>query len=303
MRVSIYAPPYYSAFKCLAGECKHTCCAGWRIGLDEETLALYNALDGELGEVVRANIDTDEDGAHIPLDGCGRCPHLDSDGLCRIISAMGQGAVSEICREHPRFYNLLPDRIEVGLGLSCEAAALSVLSSDEYLPTLKVGEGDTDSVGGCLAERNEMLSLLADSGLSYREKLTRLTDKYDIGTNVSYCEKWQKILGSLEFKDDNNARIILTEPHSHKGVCEVYLERFLAYMIYRHVTCAESELDMRARLGFALISVAVFENMAASTGAKSPLEYAELARIYSEEIEYSESNTDTLIFEIECEIL
>ena len=112
-----------------------------------------------------------------------------------------------------------------------------------------------------------------------------------------------KIIGSLEFKDDKDKSVILASPDNAGGVVDDYLERFLAYMIYRHVTSADGELNMRARLGFAILSARVFEEMAAAGGAVSLHDYAELARIYSEEIEYSESNTDTLIFEIECDII
>ena len=37
------APDYYRDFHCKAGNCKHTCCAGWEIVLDED-----DALDAML---------------------------------------------------------------------------------------------------------------------------------------------------------------------------------------------------------------------------------------------------------------
>ena len=123
-----------------------------------------------------------------------------------------------------------------------------------------------------------------------------------ISADVMYSEKWQKFFGSLEYKSSEDVEKIAVSPCASGGV-EVYLRRFLAYMIYRHVACADSEPDMRARLGFALLSTSVLESMAVSAGANSLSDYAELARIYSEEIEYSESNTDTLIFEIVCDII
>ena len=303
MSVSIYAPPYYKDFKCLADACRHTCCAGWRIGLDEETMRIYSGIGGELGEDIRAHIDEDEDGAYIPLDEFGRCPHLTGSGLCRIISKLGHESVSEICREHPRFYNICDGRVEVGLGLSCEAAASLVLSSDEYLPTEMVGETDLCNGGDGTAERDHMLRILASHEASYRDKARRLIEAYGICEDVEYSDKWQILLGSLEFKDDDNKAKILARPCNSHTVNEGYLEKFLAYMIYRHVTCADGELDTRARLGFAILSASVFENMAASSGASTLSDYADLARIYSEEIEYSESNTESLIFEIECDMI
>ena len=50
-----HVPQYYSSFRCLAGECPHTCCAaGWEIPVDPDTAALYKTLPGPLGDRVRA---------------------------------------------------------------------------------------------------------------------------------------------------------------------------------------------------------------------------------------------------------
>lgn len=302
MTLPIYAPPYYRDFACIKGDCRHTCCAGWRIGVDEDTLTFYDTLGGEMGNTIREWLAMDEEGAYIPLTDCGRCPHLTKDGLCRIISALGEGATSKICREHPRFYNALGDRIEVGLGMSCEAAARLILSSDEYLPTVWVGDSEADRTDAeLITERDRMLKILSDKSSPYRSRLERLMFEYKIPKGVLSPEKWRKIFEELEYKSAEGARLITAMPC---GRCERedVLERFLAYMIYRHVGAAENATDMRARLGFCILSVAVFESMVAS-GGTTESEITEAARLYSEEIEYSEDNTDTLIFEIECEII
>lgn len=31
-------PSYYKDFKCIAGSCKHTCCEGWEIDVDEASV-------------------------------------------------------------------------------------------------------------------------------------------------------------------------------------------------------------------------------------------------------------------------
>ena len=79
------------------------------------------------------------------------------------------------------------------------------------------------------------------------------------------------------------------------------MTRFLAYLVFRHVSVAESQDNLRARVGFCLLLLAIFENMIAE-GELTFEEIVESARIVSEEIEYSEDNTASLIFEIECEI-
>ena len=34
-------PNYYKKFKCIADKCKHNCCIGWEIDIDNDTLEFY----------------------------------------------------------------------------------------------------------------------------------------------------------------------------------------------------------------------------------------------------------------------
>ena len=46
----IRVPDYYERFRCLAGECPHSCCEAWDVVLDEETVERYRREEGALGE-------------------------------------------------------------------------------------------------------------------------------------------------------------------------------------------------------------------------------------------------------------
>ena len=126
--MKLYAPAYYGAFKCIADKCTHSCCVGWEISVDPKTREKYEELPLAEREEMLSHI---EDGV-IRLCSDGRCPFLDDRGLCRIICRYGEEFTSEICREHPRFYNFVGGRAEVGIGASCEEAARIILSSDSY---------------------------------------------------------------------------------------------------------------------------------------------------------------------------
>ena len=65
--MEIYAPEYYERFKCIADKCKHSCCVDWEIDVDEKTHEKYKSLDNEFGKSILANIECDENGAHLPL--------------------------------------------------------------------------------------------------------------------------------------------------------------------------------------------------------------------------------------------
>ena len=65
----LYAPSYYKNFKCIAEKCTHNCCIGWEIDIDGQTLARYDALQGDLGDRIRRGIVRGEEGACFALDG------------------------------------------------------------------------------------------------------------------------------------------------------------------------------------------------------------------------------------------
>ena len=121
----IVVPEYFLDFKCIADKCKDSCCIGWEIDVDDEAKAKYESLDTELGREI---VEKTQHG-YFPLQKNGRCAFLDEKGLCRIISAVGDGYLCDICREHPRYYGVGNGIIEGGLGLGCEEAARIILAS------------------------------------------------------------------------------------------------------------------------------------------------------------------------------
>ena len=136
-------PDYYKDFRCIADKCEHNCCIGWEIDIDEDTLDFYKSHDGMLKDRFKSCIDY-SDTPHFILDKNERCPFLNDNNLCNIITHLGEEHICEICTQHPRFHNELPDRIESGLGLCCEEACRLILTKKEKT-TLEYDEyTDTD---------------------------------------------------------------------------------------------------------------------------------------------------------------
>ena len=106
-------PDFYDSFKCIASRCSDTCCIGWEIDVDEASQEVYRNVAGVFGDKLRTNI---EDG-HFKLLPHDRCPFLDRENLCEIYQNLGEGALCDICREHPRFVEVFGDIMERGLGL------------------------------------------------------------------------------------------------------------------------------------------------------------------------------------------
>ncbi|MBR3240140.1 MAG: flagellin lysine-N-methylase [Oscillospiraceae bacterium] len=128
--MSAWYPDFYPAFRCRAAECRHSCCRGWEIDVDEASAEGYRELPGELGDALRAALFADQEGWHFLLTEEERCPFLQKDGLCRLILQLGEEALCDICALHPRFFQEIGEDELWGLGLSCEAATALLLERD-----------------------------------------------------------------------------------------------------------------------------------------------------------------------------
>ncbi len=131
---------YYPLFRCLAGDCPDTCCAGWALPVDGESLSRYRAMEGPLGEKLRAKIDWRE-GCLIP-ETDGRCPFLTRDNLCELILEKGEECLCKVCATHPRFYEDFGTVRQVTLSNACPEAARLLLTLDHPVRFLREGEGE-----------------------------------------------------------------------------------------------------------------------------------------------------------------
>jgi len=292
--MKLYAPRYYKKFICIADKCDHSCCIGWEIDIDKEALEKYKSLKAGYGQTVINSISL-EDTPHFALCEGDRCPHLDEKGLCKIILGVGEDYLCSICREHPRFYNYT-EVAEVGLGMSCREAARIILSSDDYDVFEEIGEvnaeADTADFNG-RDERGRIYGILKDKTASYQARLNRIYTEY--GIDPWEDEGWLEIIDSLEYLDEAHRKLFMGYSKGKRPVgFYEYLERALAYFIYRHCTEAFDEEDFCCRLSFCLFLERLLASLICTEKARSLEECTVLASIISEEIEYSEDNTEAL---------
>ena len=76
-------PVYYQQFSCIAALCPDSCCHEWEVQVDAASAARYRAMEGALGDALRAHL-YDEEGETYLRNVAGRCPMWREDGLCRI---------------------------------------------------------------------------------------------------------------------------------------------------------------------------------------------------------------------------
>ena len=300
-------PNYYDEFRCIADRCKHTCCAGWEIDVDEEALARYQKMDGALGQKLKENIVLDED-PHFKLRGKEeRCPFLNRQNLCEIILESGEGNLCQICSDHPRFRNELNGQEEIGVGLCCEAAAALILGKKEKC--VLVGDFD-DEFFDPLEEkifrsRQKAFEILQDRQFTVERRGEKLLEEFEIRIPKMSEEEWLAFYFSLERMDEEWTKE-LEGLRNSMNACdctiegslldlEVPLEQLFVYLVYRHLSQAQDETDLKAQLGYAYVNVKLLRLLCQNKRGCRLEDFLELARLFSSEIEYSEENTDEIL--------
>ncbi len=121
-------PHYYDDFKCIADKCPDTCCAGWQIIIDDESLERYSECEDLFGSRLKNDIDWQE--------GCfkqysKRCAMLNEQNLCDLVIEKGEEWLCTTCDRYPRHIEEFDGVREMSLSLSCPVAAEMMLKSQE----------------------------------------------------------------------------------------------------------------------------------------------------------------------------
>ena len=287
--MKLLAPSYYKKFKCIADKCSHSCCIGWEIDIDCKTHEKYACLTGGYGEKIKESIEI-SDTPHFKLQKNDRCPHLNDQGLCNIITNLGEEYLCEICREHPRFYSFTSEGCEAGLGMACEEACRIILSSDFDGNLIEIGEidGEPDADEFDALPLRQVAFDLLSLDIPYSECEKLLCDK--VGVDPAYLNptEWSELLSSLEYLDTDHRELFLSNEGEFK--CgDKELKRALGYFVFRHCATALDQADFCQSLCFSLLCVSIIRRVS------SNIENTALAaRIVSEELEYSTDNTEAI---------
>ena len=275
-------PSFYSDFLCRADRCRHSCCKGWEIDIDEDTAEKYRTMTGPMAEEIRSHICEENDTTHFVLDPNGNCPMLREDGLCRLILARGEDDLCDICALHPRFFEDCGEYELWGLGLSCEevcdlllSSSLSFLVDDslkacsfpELLDLLSIPYTEESLAFRPVASTERCRSLLA---------LMRKTEPID--------EQWIPELDSLEKALSELHISQLPEYGQPDRMQKVY-----SYFLYRQLERLDS---------FSFAQLASYARVCTEYVLLADLlhgEDPEHLRRLSEQIEYSEENTLLLL--------
>ena len=290
------------------GECRHTCCVGWEIDVDEDSLARYRALPEKWRQFILSRIDESNDPPCFRLTEEERCPFLNENGLCEMIIHLGENSLCQICADHPRFRNFFSDRVEVGLGLCCEAAGQLILAQ-EAPAQLIVAEDDgdddplTEEEESLLTLRGKLIALMQDRSLSFPERLNRMQEEYLPSMPAFDAAYWADFLLTLERLDDAWADQLnrLSSGCGCASLPDIPFEQLTVYLLFRHLPAALDDGDIRGRLAYVLLIARLLPALAQANAGERGISMdalTELARLYSSEIEYSDENITAVIDEL-----
>ena len=278
-------PKFYKNFLCKADKCKHSCCKGWEIDIDEETAGKYLAMTGELGAEIRQNIGKNEDSYFFKLTEDERCPFLQKNGLCKIILNIGEENICEICTMHPRFFTMLDDVELCGVGLSCEKTCELLL-------------GDEKDLVFYIEDTEEELSfseVLAVIGLNLPNEM----QEFSLAVNAGNINKVLEIMAKTEPIDENWSKelSIMQDMDNVELKAKEYLEnsdknilnKIYQYILYRQLERLV-DIDMEALINYAQYSILfiILHTMISK-------ELGESVRRWSEQIEYDTDNVDLIL--------
>lgn len=299
-----YVLNYYPKFSCSADKCKHTCCAGWKMNIDQESLSKYKSENSSFAQTLNKGINFKK--ACFRVDKSGRCAFLNDKGLCEIIINLGEQSLCQVCRDHPRFRSFFDDRIELGLGFCCEEATRTILTFQEKIqPVLESDDGIINKLDFAQEKviefRQRALEIIQDRNLSINDRVNKLLTI----CNAKILEKdFSKIIKkflSLERLDKNWTKRLkkLKKKTLIKQIDEkysLYCEQFLVNEVYRHLCNAEDTMWVRAitiaSVIFWWIIQSILENELVGEDFLDLL--ADVVRAFSSEVEYSQKNLDKL---------
>ena len=297
-----YLLNYYPLFKCIGGACKHTCCAGWGMYIDNNTLESYKNDTSSFSKTLKKGVDFKRGKFK---DKKGRCAFLNDNGLCDIILNLGESHLCQICSDHPRFKSYYETHIETGLGFCCEEATKIILSYPNKIePILVSDDGNSETLSfiqnQVLLFKEKALSIIQNRNQDITERIYSLLSLIGVDNNLDFKKGLKRFI-SLERlnKSWGNRLKSLTNTNltfETDNALSLYCEQFLVNSLYRHLSSAEDITYAHAITLASLFSWVIIKSVYQNenTGDNSFYLICDIVREFSSNVEYSESNLDKL---------
>lgn len=297
--MKIVKPTFYKNFKCIAGDCPDSCCQGWEVDADSDSLEYYKTLDNslEIKKRIDSVLSKDEfDNTIFTLAPKKRCPFLNNENLCDMHIAIGGEHTPYTCRTFPRFIYDFGATREIGISFSCPVASDMMYNTESFdfetevnsdLPTLN--DIDAEKYFLLYKGRAEAYKIAKDKNKSIRE---RLNDLLDLGVLLQ-----EKLFPYDEGGDDiaffdvfKNPELInpewkeKVENFSLKQVSDTQSnENILMYFLYKYLMQAVYDNDALSKIKMAVLGVLINTYFGEDSWT---------VHLWSKETEHSQYNMD-----------
>lgn len=298
-----FAPKYYKDFKCIGKKCRHNCCIGWEIDIDNDTFESYKHIKGDFGKKLERNIAFNGGTACFKLSKNGRCPFLNGSNLCEIILKLGENNLCQICTDHPRFRSFYNGRTEMGIGLCCEEACRLIVTQEQPFELVLIDEDNEialyDETEEMFYESRDKIFKILMSSFSLKERIDCILAEFDIDFSQKAFEEWVEIFLNFEILDKSWADLLIKAKKQNKSnstlspQAEKAFENLFIYFIYRHLGESIYDGKFTGRLLFSVLSCYMIHKVCNNSLTFDNI--IEISRMYSAEIEYSDENLMALI--------
>ena len=170
-------PDYYKEFHCIADKCEDTCCAGWKIVIDDKSLVKYKKISGSFRWNMLRHVNW-IDGT-FRQDKNKRCAFLNEKNLCELYLNQGESSLCKTCTRYPRHIEEFEGVREISLSISCPEAARILMSRKKPVTFLSYERDgieefeDFDPFLFSILEdaRKEMIKVLQNRELGIRQRV------------------------------------------------------------------------------------------------------------------------------------
>lgn len=271
--MKIVTPSFYKDFECIAGDCPDSCCQGWEVDADIDSLEYYKTLSGDIKQRIDSVLDKDEFGNTIfRLTDRKRCPFLNDSNLCDMHIAIGGEHTPFTCRTFPRFINDFGSTREMGLSFSCPVSSDMMWKLEGEFDFETTLNSDPPSLNDIDAElyfylikaRNKVYQIVKNKELPLNERIIQL---------LKYAQKLQNDIDSyeeggavLDFKDVfNNPEVINNEwvekvkngSFDKSAINSKSCENIAVYFLFRYFMQAVYDRDVLSKVKTAAVGVLI----------------------------------------------
>ena len=195
-------PNYYKEFSCIAGACPDTCCAGWQIVIDDQTLKKYQHFKGPFRNRLHNDIDWKQ---HVFRQYNRRCAFLNEENLCDIYTEAGPEMFCRTCRNYPRHIEEFEGLREISLSLSCPEAARILLSQKEKVHFITKEKKTKEEVyddfdyflfTALMDTRDMLIDIIQDRAVPMQKRLWKLlaaAHDFQLCVNKNELFKWEEM--------------------------------------------------------------------------------------------------------------